>query len=220
MHLPGGFLPRRVPLETGRRPPLRRAPARAPDPGGRGVGPGPAATHKRPRSRLQPPATPPTLHVSQPGPCRARSAHFPFRGRPRGLFGAGSLSVSAARFGGRPLPASGRSAGSCRNARQSTPSASARATAVAQDGSLRTGLRPDRARGKLKAVWLHTRARTDWAVRRVADRHGFEEEDIVVLEVILPRSAVRRNGRGIWTCKEAISPLRVVGINGLRVYAG
>jgi RNA:NAD 2'-phosphotransferase (TPT1/KptA family) len=85
---------------------------------------------------------------------------------------------------------------------------------------LRTGLRPDRARGKLKAVWLHTRARTDWAVTHVADRHGYEEEDIIVLEVELPRSAVRRACRGIWICREVISPLCVVGINGLRVFAG
>ena len=88
------------------------------------------------------------------------------------------------------------------------------------DSILRIGLRPDRARGKLKAVWLHTPARTDWAVMHVADRHGFEEEDIIVLEIELPRSAVRRNRRGIWTCQAVISPLCVVGINGLRVYAG
>jgi hypothetical protein len=85
---------------------------------------------------------------------------------------------------------------------------------------LRTVLRPEFARGKLKAVWLHTRARTGWSVRHVADRHGFEEEDIIVLEVLLPRSAVRRARRGIWTCQAVIGPLCVVGINGLRVFAG
>src|SRR5262249_53006249 len=53
--------------------------------------------------------------------------HFPFRGRPLGLFGFGASAGSAAGFGGRPLPVCGRGAGSSRNAATSTPRASASA---------------------------------------------------------------------------------------------
>src|SRR5262249_37897231 len=60
--------------------------------------------------------------------------HVPFRGRPLGLFGFGASACSAVAFGGRPLPVSGRAAGSWRNARQSTPKPSSRTSTVSEPG--------------------------------------------------------------------------------------
>ena len=61
----------------------------------------------------------------------------------------------------------------------------------------RTGLQPGLALGKLKAVWLHATTKGCWAVRHVAHRHHVPVEDVVVLEVRVPRSQLRRNRRGV-----------------------
>ena len=83
----------------------------------------------------------------------------------------------------------------------------------------RTGLQPALARGKLKAVWLHATAKGRWAVRHVSHRHRVTAEAVVVLEVRVPRSQLRRNRRGVWYCPFPVSPGQIVSVNGLKVYA-
>jgi hypothetical protein len=75
---------------------------------------------------------------------------------------------------------------------------------------LRSGLLPAMAKGKLKVVWMHTPARTDWAVDHVAARH--QVESVAVLTLSLPRSFVRRNRRGVWISAEPVSPSQIVSV--------
>jgi hypothetical protein len=65
-------------------------------------------------------------------------------------------------------------------------------------GIVRHGLLCGKSQGRLKAVWLHSPARTVWATLHVVKRHGGRVEDVVTLEVEVPRSWLRRNRRGVW----------------------
>jgi hypothetical protein len=84
-------------------------------------------------------------------------------------------------------------------------------------GILGRGLLPWRALGKLKVVWLHSPARTAWAVKHVAGRHRVEARDVIVFEVEVPRSRIRRRSRGVWTCAAVIPPECILATNGLRL---
>ena len=68
-----------------------------------------------------------------------------------------------------------------------------------------TGLDPNRSRCKRKEVWLHTKSRRDWAILHVAARHKCEVDDVVIIEVNVPRSKLRRRWRALWTTPEAIT---------------
>jgi hypothetical protein len=83
----------------------------------------------------------------------------------------------------------------------------------------RIGLQPGLARGKLRAVWLHTVAKSSWAVKHVSKRHDVEEENVVVLIVKVPRSMLRRNRRGVWYCPRLIIPEQIYGAKGLKIFA-
>jgi hypothetical protein len=77
---------------------------------------------------------------------------------------------------------------------------------------LRSGLLPALARGRLKAVWLHTPSRTAWAVPHVANRHHVQEEQVAVLTVEVPRPWLRKRARGVWYCGRVISPEWIVSV--------
>ena len=84
---------------------------------------------------------------------------------------------------------------------------------------LRVGIDPARSRGKLRAVWLHTAALSTWAVDHVARRH--QTDDVIVLTVRVPRSALRRSSRrGVWFCLQVITPEQISAVNGLRLFVG
>lgn len=84
----------------------------------------------------------------------------------------------------------------------------------------RSGLNPALARGRKKAVWLHTASQTCWAILHVARRHHTPAEEIVVLTIRVRRDAVRRtNRKGIWTCSQVIPPEAIFGVNDLAVVA-
>ncbi len=83
---------------------------------------------------------------------------------------------------------------------------------------LLSGLLPGMARGKLKAVWLHAPGRTSWAIQHVAERHHVPEDDVIILEVRVPRSQLRRNRRGVWYCPFPIAPGQIVTVNGLKLF--
>jgi hypothetical protein len=69
------------------------------------------------------------------------------------------------------------------------------------------GLLAALARGKLKAVWLHSSARSAWAACHVVRRHGGRIEDVVILEVRVPRASLRRSARaGLWYTTGDIPP--------------
>jgi hypothetical protein len=87
------------------------------------------------------------------------------------------------------------------------------ATPVRNLDSIRArGLLTSMSRGALPLVWLHAPAATRWAVPHVSRRHGVPVEAVVVLTVNVPRSWLRRNRRGLWTCDRDIPPARIVGM--------
>jgi hypothetical protein len=49
------------------------------------------------------------------------------------------------------------------------------------------------SRGKLPAVWLGSPAACSWAAIHVSRRHKARIEDVIVLEVSVPRSWLRRS---------------------------
>ena len=87
-------------------------------------------------------------------------------------------------------------------------------TQVALDGVQRDGqLDPLKSQGKRLVLWLHTASRTPWAILHTIGRHQQPMEQIVILEIDLPRSWVRRaqNGlqNGLWTCARPIGAHRI-----------
>ncbi len=84
----------------------------------------------------------------------------------------------------------------------------------------RSGLNPALARGKKKAVWLHTSGQTCWAILHVAKRHKTPAEKIAVLTIRVRRDALRKtNRKGIWTCEQVIPPEAIFGVNDLTIFA-
>lgn len=76
----------------------------------------------------------------------------------------------------------------------------------------RTGIDPDRSRGKMKVSWLHAASQSQWKVPHVANRHGIGVHDILLIKVRIPRAWIRRRGRGCWTCDRLIPPRNIVSI--------
>ena len=74
---------------------------------------------------------------------------------------------------------------------------------------LAQGLDPACATGKQPLVWLHTPHRTEWAVTHTMQRHRVTRSEMVVLDVQVPRSWLRRAWRGLWTCPRVIPPERL-----------
>jgi RNA:NAD 2'-phosphotransferase (TPT1/KptA family) len=71
---------------------------------------------------------------------------------------------------------------------------------------LSRGLLCARSKGRLPVVWLHSATATPWATLHVVRRHGGRVENIVILEVELPRARLRRNRRRLWFAAEDIAP--------------
>ena len=51
---------------------------------------------------------------------------------------------------------------------------------------------------KIKGVWLHTASQSPWAVVHTIRKHRASLEDVVVVEVNVPRSALKRFRTGLW----------------------
>ena len=81
-----------------------------------------------------------------------------------------------------------------------------------------TGLDPNRSRGKEAVVWLHTRSRTEWAILHVATKNKCDVSEVVILEVNVPRSKLRRRWRGLWSTPENLKTF--VSITDAEVFAG
>ena len=60
-----------------------------------------------------------------------------------------------------------------------------------------------------KWVWLHTPRHTSWAIPHTCKRKEVPEEEVVVLEVDVPRTWLRSGGRGLWKCPDIIEPERI-----------
>jgi len=73
------------------------------------------------------------------------------------------------------------------------------------------GLLCSKSQGRRKVVWLHTRNKSAWAAIHSVRRHGGRVENVVVLEVCVPRRWLRRSKRGLWYCLFDVPPGRICG---------
>jgi hypothetical protein len=59
---------------------------------------------------------------------------------------------------------------------------------------------------------VHAAGKTPWATLHTVKRHGGRVENVVVLEVTVPRRWLRRSKRGLWYCPRDIPPERFHGL--------
>jgi hypothetical protein len=74
---------------------------------------------------------------------------------------------------------------------------------------LRRGLLCSKSKGRMKVVWLHSAAKSDWAALHTVRRHGGRVEGIVIIEVEVPRAWLRRNRKRLWFSSRDIPPGRI-----------
>ena len=67
------------------------------------------------------------------------------------------------------------------------------------------GLLPEKAAGRRKAVWLHTKSKRGWAIAHTQQRHNATLDEIVIFEIEITRSRLTRRWRGLWTCETPIT---------------
>jgi hypothetical protein len=77
---------------------------------------------------------------------------------------------------------------------------------------LKAGPLRSKSQGKLPAVWLGSAARTLRAAAHAVRRHGGRIEQVVVLEVTVPRAWLRRSKKGLWYCPRDAPPERIRGV--------
>ena len=77
---------------------------------------------------------------------------------------------------------------------------------------LKAGLLCSKSQGKRPVVWFGSAAKSLWAAAHVVRRHGGRIEQVVVLEVSVPRSWLRRSKRGLWYCPRDVPPERIRGV--------
>ncbi len=63
---------------------------------------------------------------------------------------------------------------------------------------LKGGLLCCKSKGRLKVVWLHSLNKSSWATLHTVKRHGGRVEQVVVLELNVPRRWLRRSRKGLW----------------------
>jgi hypothetical protein len=59
------------------------------------------------------------------------------------------------------------------------------------------GLLTSKSQGRRKVVWLHTASKSEWAALHTVERHGGRVENVVIIEIEVPRNWLRRARRGL-----------------------
>jgi hypothetical protein len=80
---------------------------------------------------------------------------------------------------------------------------------------LRAGLLGSKSKGKKPVVWACAPGKTPWACLHVIRRHGGRAQEVVVLEIDVPRGWLRRHGgaaKGLWYSPRDIPPQHIRGI--------
>ena len=60
-----------------------------------------------------------------------------------------------------------------------------------------------------KYIWLHTPQRTPWAIGHTVKRKQVPADEVVILEVSVPKGWLWRAWRGVWKCPDVIPPERL-----------
>jgi hypothetical protein len=66
-----------------------------------------------------------------------------------------------------------------------------------------------KGRGRLPVVWLHTSAKSTWALLHTIRRHGGRAEAVITLLVDVPRAWLRKSRAGLWYSVRDILPDRI-----------
>jgi hypothetical protein len=77
---------------------------------------------------------------------------------------------------------------------------------------LRAGLLCSKSRGKKPVVWACAPGKTAWACLHVVRRHGGKAQEVVVLEIDVPRGWLKRHGgaaKALWFCPRDVPPERI-----------
>ncbi len=82
------------------------------------------------------------------------------------------------------------------------------------------GLLASKSKGKLPVVWLHAPSKTAWAMLHVVKRHGGRIEDVVVIELEVPRRWLRRSRKRLWNTARDVPPCRFVRLIDFQEIAG
>src|SRR3954468_19180273 len=86
---------------------------------------------------------------------------------------------------------------------------------------LKAGLLTAQRKGRLPVVWLCSRAASTWAVLHTVRRHGGPVQNVVLLDVDVPRSWVRRSAhKGLYFCPKDVPPERIRAAHGFAELAG
>ncbi len=72
----------------------------------------------------------------------------------------------------------------------------------------RAGLLCSKSQGRMPVVWLHAPSKSSWAALHTVQRHGGRVEGVVIVEVDVPRSWLRRNRRGLRYSLRDVPPSR------------
>ena len=84
----------------------------------------------------------------------------------------------------------------------------------------RLGLLTSKSQGKLPVVWLHAPSKTAWAMLHVVKRHGGRVEDVVVIELDVPRRWLRRSRKRLWNTARDVPPARFIRVIDFAEIAG
>jgi hypothetical protein len=63
-----------------------------------------------------------------------------------------------------------------------------------------------KCKGKLPVVWLHSPAKSAWAAVHTVRRHGGRVEHVVVIELTIPRTWLRRSKRVVRSAGATVPP--------------
>ena len=74
--------------------------------------------------------------------------------------------------------------------------------------------------GRLPVVWACSPRRTAWAMLHTVKRHGGRVEDVVVIELRVPRRWLRRSRRKLWYCPRDLPPGRFLRVISFGEIAG
>lgn len=72
------------------------------------------------------------------------------------------------------------------------------------------GLQPENSKGKQVAIWMHTKSKQAWTLLHIASHQKVHPNELVLLEVRIPRNRLQRRRRGIWITKQPIESFKIV----------
>ena len=75
-------------------------------------------------------------------------------------------------------------------------------------GIQRAGLLCSKSRGRLPVVWLHSPGATPWSILHTCRRHKCQVQEVVIIELAVPRKWLRRARKKLWACTRDIPPDR------------